>query len=150
MLRIQIKNSSGIVTNENIVETELAANEWYDYNVEHFPSPHTKSITSMEEERLDALRDKESDEAVELGTRIIKQIRKINRRKLKLGLLTSARFGELLASQTATQIERALWNGSLSTAAMLLTNMSDFYSDLEIGPIVAMIQAHETKWIELI
>ena len=82
--------------------------------------------------------------------RLIIQIRAINRRKLKTGLWDQAKFNSLLTSSTASQIERALWNGSLTTAGYLLTGMSAFYSDIEIGKIVDQITAHETKWAELI
>jgi hypothetical protein len=82
--------------------------------------------------------------------RLIIQIRAINRRKLKTGLWDQTKFNSLLVNTTAAQIERALWNGSLTTAAYLLTGMSAFYSDLEIEKIVEQITTHETKWAELI
>jgi hypothetical protein len=150
MLRVRILDSNNNVVNEGVFADEAAVNDWYDFNKDFFVSPHTKVVTSTEDERVEALRDKESDEAVELGTKIIKNIRKINRRKLKLGLWTDTQFNALLASSTAAQIERALWNGSLTTAAYLLPNMSSFYSDLDIAPIVDMITAHEAKWSTLI
>jgi len=150
MLRVRILDSNNVVKNEGVFADEAAVNDWYEFNKDYFVQPHTKVVTSTEDERAEALRDQESDEAVELGTKIIKIIRKINRRKLKLGLWTDTQFNALLASSTAAQIERALWNGSLTTAAYLLPNMSAFYSDLEISPIIALITAHESKWSTLI
>lgn len=149
MFKIEVK-LNGVITNFNKTETVEQAQAWYDEHVDLFADGHTYEITSLAEELLEKQRDQESDEAVELGTLVIKRIRKINRRKLKLGLWTNTQFNALLASSTAAQIERALWNGSLGTAAYLLTNMSDFYSDLEIGPIVNTLNAHETKWAHLI
>lgn len=150
MLKMIIKNSAGVQTNQCKKETEQQLAEWYEQNKSFFPENHTKEILSAIDEELDFLRDQESDEAIELGTAIIKEIRKINRRKLKLGLWTQAKFNQLLSSQTAAQIERALWNGSLSTAGYLLTNMSDFYSDIEIAAIIQKINQHEEKWKDLI
>lgn len=149
MFRIEIRFNDTF-TNFNEFATEELCNAWYEEYLDAFPEGHTKQIFSLAEELLDKQRDQESDEAVELGTLVIKRIRKINRRKLKLGLWSNTQFNALLASSTAAQIERALWNGSLGTAAYLLTNMSDFYSDLEIGPIVDILNAHETKWSNLI
>lgn len=150
MLKAQIKDEAENVTNEGVFQDEGAIKEWYEFNKDYFVQPHTLVITSLEEERLEAQRDKESDEAVELGTTIIKTIRKINRRKLKLGIWSPDVFNKLLSSPIAAQIERALWNGSLTTAAYLLTNMSDFYSDIEISPLIDTINQHEKKWSELI
>ncbi len=149
MFKIEVK-LNGVLKNYSEGATQEEVQAWYEEHLEFFADGHTVTITSLAEELLDKQRDQESDEAVELGTKIIKRIRKINRRKLKLGLWTNTQFNALLASSTAAQIERALWNGSLGTAAYLLTNMSDFYSDLEIGPIVDTLNAHETKWSNLI
>lgn len=149
MLRVHIK-VNGVVTNAANFQTEAQIDEWYDFNKDYFPEGHVKEVTSLVDMMLEKQRDQESEEAIELGTKLIAKIRKINRRKLKLGLWKQNKFNELLANQTATQIERALWNGSLGTAAFLLTNMSEFYSDIEIAEIVALINAHETKWQGLI
>lgn len=149
MFKIEIKLNN-VLTNYGEFETEDLCNEWYEENLEAFANGHTKQIFSLFEAQQEKKRLQESKEAVELGTDIIIQIRSINRRKLKTGLWDQAKFNSLLASSTAAQIERALWNGSLTTAAYLLTGMSAFYSDLEIGKIVEQITAHETKWAELI
>lgn len=149
MFKIEIKLND-VLTNYSEFTTEALCNEWYDENLEAFPVGHTKQIFSLFDILQEKKRYQESKEAIELGTDIIIQIRAINRRKLKTGLWDQAKFNSLLVSATAAQIERALWNGSLTTASYLLTGMSAFYSDLEIEKIVDQITAHETKWNELI
>ena len=149
MIRIEIKLNN-VLTNYAEFETEALCIEWYEEHLEFFAEGHTKSFVSLFQIKLEEKRQQESKEAIELGTDIIIQIRAINRRKLKTGLWDQAKFNSLLVSSTAAQIERALWNGSLTTASYLLTGMSAFYSDLEIEKIVADIAAHETKWAELI
>lgn len=149
MFKIEIKLND-VLTNYSEFTTEALCNEWYDENLEAFPVGHTKQIFSLFDILQEKKRYQESKEAIELGTDIIIQIRAINRRKLKTGLWDQAKFNSLLVSATAAQIERALWNGSLTTASYLLTGMSAFYSDLEIEKIVDQITAHETKWSELI
>lgn len=149
MFKIEIKLNN-VLTNYCEYETEDLCNEWYEEHKDLFAEGHTKHIYSLFEVQQEEKRQKESKEAIELGTNIIVQIRAINRRKLKTGLWDQAKFKSLLVNTTAAQIERALWNGSLTTASYLLTGMSAFYSDLEIEKIVAQITAHETKWAELI
>jgi len=149
MFKIEIK-SNDVLTNYAEFTTEDLCNEWYEENLEAFPIGHTKQIFSLFDILQEQKRLQESKEAIELGTNIIIEIRAINRRKLKTGLWDQAKFNSLLISSTAAQIERALWNGSLTTASYLLTGMSAFYSDLEIEKIVEQINAHETKWNELI
>lgn len=149
MFKIEIK-SNDVLTNYAEFATEALCNEWYEENLEAFPIGHTKQIFSLFDIIQEKKRYQESKEAIELGTDIIIQIRAINRRKLKTGLWDQAKFNSLLVNTTAAQIERALWNGSLTTAGYLLTGMSAFYSDIEIGKIVEQITAHETKWAELI
>lgn len=150
MLRIIIKNAAGQITNyiEDLSEAVLL--EWYEENKDVFPQGHSKQIISLFDQKQEEKRQQESYEAIDLGMRLIIQIRAINRRKLKTGLWDQAKFNSLLVSSTAAQIERALWNGSLTTAGYLLTGMSAFYSDIEIGKIVDQITAHESKWAELI
>ena len=150
MIRIQIKDENLNIKNEGVFQTEELADQWYEFNYDFFPNPHTKHVTSMADEIAQEKRIKESKDAIELGTNLIVEIRAINRRKLKTGLWDQAKFNSLLTSSTAAQIERALWNGSLTTAGYLLTGMSAFYSDIEIGKIVDQITAHKTKWAELI
>jgi hypothetical protein len=149
MFKIEIK-SNDVLTNYAEFTTEDLCNEWYEENKEVFPIGHTKQIFSLFDIQQETKRQIESKEAIELGTSIIIQIRAINRRKLKTGLWDQTKFNSLLVNSTAAQIERALWNGSLTTAAYLLTGMSAFYSDIEITKIVDQITAHETKWSELI
>ena len=146
MIRIQIKDENLNIKNEGVFQTEELADQWYEFNYDFFPNPHTKHVTSMADEIAQEKRIKESKDAIELGTNLIVEIRAINRRKLKTGLWDQAKFNSLLVNSTAAQIERALWNGSLTTAGYLLTGMSAFYSDLEIEKIVNQINAHETKW----
>ncbi len=150
MIRIQIKDENLNIKNEGVFQTEELADQWYEFNYDFFPNPHTKHVTSMADEIAQEKRIKESKDAIELGTNLIVEIRAINRRKLKTGLWDQAKFNSLLVNSTAAQIERALWNGSLTTAGYLLTGMSAFYSDLEIEKIVEQINAHEAKWSELI
>ena len=149
MFKIEIKLNS-VLTNYAEFQTEELCNEWYEENLDAFASGHTKQIFSLFEIKQEEKRQQESYEAIDLGMRLIIQIRAINRRKLKTGLWDQTKFNSLLVSDTAAQIERALWNGSLTTAGYLLTGMSSFYSDIEIGKIVDQINAHETKWAELI
>lgn len=149
MFKVEIKLND-VLTNYSEFSTEALCNEWYDENLEAFPEGHTKQIFSLFDIIQEEKRLQESKEAIELGTNIIIEIRAINRRKLKTGLWDQAKFNSLLVSSTAAQIERALWNGSLTTAGYLLTGMSAFYSDLEIEKIVNQITDHETKWAELI
>ena len=149
MFKIEIKLNN-VLTNYGEFQTEALCNEWYDDNLEAFPIGHTKQIFSLFEIKQEQKRLQESAEAIDLGLRLIIQIRAINRRKLKTGLWDQTKFNSLLVNTTAAQIERALWNGSLTTAGYLLTGMSAFYSDIEIAKIVEQINAHETKWIELI
>jgi hypothetical protein len=149
MFKIEIKLND-VLTNYSEFTTETLCNEWYEENLEAFPVGHTKQIFSLFDIIQEKKRYQESKEAIELGTDIIIQIRAINRRKLKTGLWDQTKFNSLLVSSTAAQIERALWNGSLTTASYLLTGMSAFYSDIEIAKIVEQITAHETKWTELI
>lgn len=149
MFKIEIKLNN-VLTNYAEFSTEDLCNEWYEEHKDLFAQGHTKQIFSLFEIKQEEKRLIESKEAIELGTSIIIQIRAINRRKLKTGLWDQAKFNSLLVNTTAAQIERALWNGSLTTAAYLLTGMSSFYSDIEIGKIVDQITAHETKWSELI
>jgi len=149
MFKIEIK-ANDILTNYAEFETEDLCNEWYEEHKDLFAEGHTKHIYSLFEIKQEEKRQRESYEAIDLGMRLIIQIRAINRRKLKTGLWDQAKFNSLLTSSTAAQIERALWNGSLTTAGYLLTGMSAFYSDIEIGKIVDQITAHETKWAELI
>lgn len=149
MFKIEIKLNN-VLTNYGEFQTEALCNEWYEENLEAFAEGHTKQIFSLFEIKQEEKRQQESYEAVDLGMRLIIQIRAINRRKLKTGLWDQTKFNSLLVSTNAAQIERALWNGSLTTASYLLTGMSAFYSDLEIEKIVDQITAHETKWSELI
>jgi len=149
MFKIEIK-SNNVLTNYAEFSTEALCNEWYEENLIAFADGHTKQIFSLFDIQQESKRLQESKEAIELGTNLIIEIRAINRRKLKTGLWDQAKFNSLLVSDTASQIERALWNGSLTTASYLLTGMSAFYSDLEIEKIVEQITAHETKWAELI
>lgn len=149
MFRIEIK-SDNVLTNYAEFSTEALCNEWHEENLEAFPAGHTKHIISLFEVIQEKKRLQESGEAIDLGMKLIVQVRAINRRKLKTGLWDQTKFNSLLVSTTAAQIERALWNGSLTTAGYLLTGMSAFYSDLEIEKIVEQINAHETKWAELI
>ncbi len=149
MFKIEIK-SNDVLTNYAEFATEELCNEWYDENLIAFDEGHTKQIFSLFDIIQEKKRIQESKEAIELGTDIIIQIRAINRRKLKTGLWDQTKFNSLLVSSTASQIERSLWNGSLTTASYLLTGMSAFYSDIEIAKIVDQINAHETKWSELI
>lgn len=149
MIKISI-TLDGIETNAAFFKTIEKANEWYELNKSFFSNGHKVELLSAVNDELEKMRDQESDEAINLGTEIIKEIRKINRRKIKLGLWSQNKFNQLLSSQVAAQIERALWNGSLSTAGYLLTNMSDFYSDIEIAAIIQKINQHEEKWKDLI
>lgn len=150
MLKISIYNSNGELTNQALFKSEDECNSWYSENIKYLPIDHKKTIGSIEDEISESLRDQESDEAIDLGTNLIKQIRKINRRKLKLGLWTEKQFNDLLLSELASKIERALWNGSLVTAAYLLKNMFQFYSDTEIQELIKKIEDHEKKWSDLI
>ena len=150
MLRIQIKDENLFVTNEAIFQTEAQVDEWYEFNYDYFPAQHTRHVTSISDELKEKQRDQESDEAINLGEFLIKKIRKINRRKLRSGVWTQNQFNELLVNTTAERVERALWNGSLATAKYLMTQMSEFYSDIEISEFISLIDAHENKWIELI
>jgi hypothetical protein len=149
MLKISIIKN-GVVTNSAKFSTEQEANTWYDFNSSYFPEGHEKQIVSLVDQELENLRFQESDEAISLGETIIKKIRMLNRRKLKLGVWTLAQFNNLLASQVAANVERALWNGSLVTAKDLLMSMSSFYSDIEIQSIINLIDAHESKWSNLL
>ena len=149
MIRIEIKLNN-VLTNYGEFQTDTLCNEWYEEHKDLFAEGHTKHIYSLFEAQQEEKRQKESYEAIDLGMRLIIQIRAINRRKLKTGLWDQAKFNSLLVNTTAAQIERALWNGSLTTAGYLLTGMSEFYSDIEITKIVEQITAHETKWAELI
>ena len=150
MLKISIYDEKKELTNAAQFETESECEDWYEYNKDYFPNPHEKSITSLQDEILESMRDKESSDAIDLGTEIIKTIRKINRRKLKLGLWSEKQFNNLLLNPIAAQVERALWNGSLVTAAYLLKNMFEFYSDTEILELIEKIEIHEKKWSDLI
>lgn len=149
MVRVEIKLNN-VLTNYAEFDTEALCLEWYEEHKDLFAEGHTKHIVSLVEVRTEEKRQRESYEAIDLGMRLIIQIRAINRRKLKTGLWDQAKFNSLLVSTNAAQIERALWNGSLTTAGYLLTGMSSFYSDIEIGKIVDQINAHETKWADLI
>lgn len=149
MIRIEIKLNN-VLTNYAEFNTEALCLEWYEEHKDLFAEGHTKQIISIVEVRTEEKRQQESYEAIDLGMRLIIQIRAINRRKLKTGLWDQAKFNSLLVNTTAAQIERALWNGSLTTAGYLLTGMSSFYSDIEIAKIVDQITAHETKWADLI
>lgn len=150
MLRAKILDSNNKETNGGVFGTEALLQEWYDFNVDYFPKPHTLVVTSLVDENLDKQRDIETEEAFDLGLKVRKLIRKLNRRKLKLGIWDSTKFNALMSSPIASQIERGLTNGSLGTVSYLLTNMSEYYSDLEIAPIVDKLNAHETKWSWLI
>lgn len=150
MLRVSIKNYEGVETNAGTFTDEAKINEWYEFNKEYFPVDHTKTVTSLVEEKQKALRQQESEEALNLGFKLMAKIRALNRRKLNLGLWNENKFNQLLTSPVASQVERALWNGSLTTAAFLVTQMSEFYSDIEIAEIVTELNQHENKWIELI
>jgi len=150
MFRVQIKDENNFVTNEGVFSTQAEIEVWYEFNYDYFPVPHTRHITSIVDELLDKRRDQESDEAISLGEALVKKIRKINRRKLRTGVWTQDQFNALLVNATAAKIERALWNGSLTTAKYFMTQMSEFYSDIEIAEFIASIDAHELKWVELI
>lgn len=149
MLKIIIKNTSAVVTNVGHFETEQQCLDWMESNRSGFPSEFTYIIMSAETP-IEDKRQQESEDALNLGFKLMAKIRAINRRKLKLGLWSESQFNALLSSTIASQVERALWNGSLETAAYLVTNLSNFYSDIEIGEIISEIQAHETKWTDLI
>lgn len=149
MLKIIIKNTSAVVTNVGHFETEQQCLDWMESNRSGFPSEFTYIIMSAETP-IEDKRQQESEDALNLGFKLMAKIRAINRRKLKLGLWSESQFNALLSSTIASQVERALWNGSLETAAYLVTNLSNFYSDIEIGEIISEIQAHETKWIDLV
>lgn len=150
MFRITIKDQLNNISNAAEFATEAEVNEWYEYNLDFFPKPHSFEIISLADEKKEKLRIQESKEAVLLGNDLMIQIRATNRRKIKTGLWTEEKFNALLVSPVAAKIERALWNGSLQTAAYLLTSMSDFYSDIEIQKFISQIQTHETKWTTLI
>jgi len=150
MLKVSITDENNVETNSGVFPDETQLNIWYNYNIDYFPDPHTKTVTSLVDIKAAQDRILESEEAIDLGTQLIVEIRSINRRKLKTGVWTSTVFNSLLTNATAAQIERALWNGSLTTAAYLLTSMSSFYSDIEIQSIVEKINAHEAKWVNLI
>lgn len=149
MLKIIIKNTSAVVTNVGHFETEQQCLDWMESNRSGFPSEFTYIIMSAETP-IEYKRQQESEDALNLGFKLMAKIRAINRRKLKLGLWSESQFNALLSSTIASQVERALWNGSLETAAYLVTNLSNFYSDIEIGEIISEIQAHEQKWIDLV
>ncbi len=150
MLRVSIRNSEDVETNGGPFQDQAAIDEWYDFNKDYFPVPHTVVVTPLADTIVQAQRRQEAKESFDLGYEIRLQIKMINRRKLKAGVWAPEKFNQLLSSTTAAQIERGLGNGSLGTVAYLLTSMSDFYSDLEIGPIVALINAHESKYVNLI
>jgi len=147
-LAILIFNSNNQMTNLGGFDTEEECLQWMEQNKNAFPEDFTYNIISagptQQEKRLE-----ESEEALNLGFKLMAKIRATNRRKLKLGLWTESQFNALLSSSVASQVERALWNGSLETAAYLVTNLSSFYSDIEINEIVEEINAHEQKWSNL-
>lgn len=149
MLKVIIKNTQNEITNAATFETEELCLNWISENSKHFPENFTYVIMSGNK-TAEELRQQESEEALSLGNKLMAKIRAINRRKLRVGLWSESQFNALLTSSVAANIERALWNGSLETAAYLMTNLSSFYSDIEIGEIIAEINAHETKWNDLI
>lgn len=150
MFRVSIKDADNVETNAGTFETEDEVNEWYAFNLECFPMLHAKHVIPMADILLEQKRDQESHEAVELGALLMKKIRKVNRRKLKTGSWNQTQFNALLSSPIASNLERALWNGSLSTGKYLMSQMSSFYSDIEIAEFITLIDVHENKWIELI
>ena len=149
ILKVLIYDTNSVMTNAGTFSTENECLEWIEQNKHAFPNNFTYDIVSAgptsQEKRLE-----ESEEALNLGFKLMAKIRATNRRKLKLGLWTESQFNALLSSSVASQVERALWNGSLETAAYLVTNLSSFYSDIEINEIVEEINAHEQKWSNLI
>ncbi|HEY9705637.1 MAG TPA: hypothetical protein V6C58_24575 [Allocoleopsis sp.] len=149
MFRIEIKNSLNEVTNAAEFETSEQCNNWYLSLKETFDlsiPDHTYSITNIESELKERMLDQESSEAIDVGNKVIKEIRKLNRKKLKKGDWTNEQFQSLLANSTAASIERALWNGSLNTADFLISSMTAFYSNQEIQNIKNIIKVHEDKW----
>lgn len=136
----------GIETNSAKFETNQECQDWYSANASSFVSGHVYSIEDISNEILEQNLEIESDEAIELGTKIIKNIRKLNRKKLKTNVWDNAKFNSLIANATAANIERALWNGSLNTADFLISSMTEFYTVGEINEIKAMISTHENKW----
>lgn len=133
MIRIQVLKD-GVETNGGVFANAQLAEEWYQENLTFFPEGHIKRLipltnTFLNDLDLDERRTIESEEALKLGEKLIIEIRKLNRKKLKLGIMSVTKFQELLQNPTAAAIERALWNGSFGTAKSLLLTMVQFYSE---------------------
>jgi triphosphoribosyl-dephospho-CoA synthetase len=147
--RAIVKNSSGQITNQGVFPDLQAAQAWYSFNSVHFPSGNSVEYVDITSELLEMQRDAESEEALQVGTAILRDIRKLNRKKLKSGQMTEQAFNQLISSQSNAVIERLLRNGSLLSAKFLIEELNGVYTEQEITDVIAKIVAHESKWAHL-
>ncbi len=147
--KVKVKNQAGDVTNEGIFASLAEAQAWYSANTAFFPNPNTAEYADITADLLDLQRDKESEEALNVGAVILRDIRKLNRKKLKSGQMTEQVFNQLISSQSNAVIERLLRNGSLLSAKFLIEELNGVYTEQEITDVIAKIVAHESKWAHL-
>lgn len=150
MYKIEITNEKNDLIADASFNTMSEVDDWYEKTKANFKSKHNKNVSDITEEVTEQNRLGESVEAINLGNDTIVIIRKINRKKLKTREWDQDKFMSLLSNETAFQIERSLWNGSLETALYLIPKMNEFYSDSEIKEISEKLLLHESKWSDLI
>jgi hypothetical protein len=111
------------------------------------PAEYTVEISDATAEYQAELDEQESREAIDLGVTIIAKVRTINKSKLRSGAWDAAKLQQLLVNQDLSNLERLCWNGTLSTAKALIQSLDNtFYSSQEKQEIIALIDAHLTKW----
>lgn len=146
-----IKQSDIPVLGENLSEstefeertTELGSSLYFKFPAQYTveTSDITAEVTAQEELQ-------ESEEAINVGVAIIAKVRTINKLKLRNTIWDAATFNALLINPTMANIERACWNGSLSTAKALVQSLDNtYYTNEEKQIIIDMINAHLTKWV---
>lgn len=76
----------------------------------------------------------------EFGASIIAQVYGINEEKIAAGLFDNAKLQDLFSNTTLANIERFLFNGSISTAKVLIQSLDNtFYTNEEKSFILGLI-----------
>ena len=129
------------------LETRISNDGENDFTEYKVPSEYLVETSDVSAEYQDHLLEQESEDAYQLVNALKVQVRKINVKKLKTGVWDSAKWSEFKADPTINLLMKAIDTASFKDAkALVLTMNESLYEVHEKQAIVAMIDAHLTKW----
>jgi hypothetical protein len=112
-----------------------------------FPSDYTVEVSDATAEVLAEQEEQESVEAFALVEVLKNKIRTINLRKLKANTWDNAKWAQFKNDANINSARLSINDASLKDAKAAIQAVStDFYTAEEKADIIALIDAHTTKW----